>query len=130
MKQLAEHIIESLKINSKSKVNIKDLENWTILDAEDGDIIHWNDSDLFFMYKCLNEGKKYSQASENAIVYHCVYYSDNRQMVEIGPGTGVGTIENPKAFKLASEKECENFYEALDKAGYIWDDVKLKLVKK
>ena len=56
MKQLNNFIIEKLKINSKSKINIKDPDTWTINDAEDGDIVCWNGDTLLFIYKCLNSG--------------------------------------------------------------------------
>lgn len=39
MNNLIDFIYEKLKINSKSKVTVKDPNTWTIKDAEDGDII-------------------------------------------------------------------------------------------
>ena len=129
MKQLNNFILEKLKINSKSKINVRDKENWSILNAEDGDVIAWNGDTLFFIYKCLNTGYDYSNANENAIVYHATYLADNRQKIEIGPDTGVGDTSKPKLFKLATDEQCDAFYKALEKNGYKWDDDKKEVVK-
>jgi len=136
MKQLSEtlhlkSLSEALKINSKSKVNIKDLENWTINDAEDGDIIisKYNQ----FIYKCLNDDKKYC-SEPTAIIYHACYNLTpfhSSKPLSIGPDIGVGSLKdgNYQQFKLSSKEECKELFNALDKAGYKWNDVKLKLVK-
>ena len=44
MKTLKEIILEKLKINSKSKIYNKNSEDWSILNAEDGDIVELNDN--------------------------------------------------------------------------------------
>ena len=121
-------LTEALKINSKSKVNTRNLENWSILDADEGDIVELNEN-LLFIYKGLNKDYHVNNASSNTIVYHATYICDERKILKIGIDTGVGTIEKPDRYKLASEEKCEEFYDALKNAGYKWDDVKLKLVK-
>lgn len=129
MKSLVEH----LKVNSKSKItNHLDrqiLEDWSIKEAEDGDIVNWNSTGAFFIYKCLNEGKKYTKASAEAIVYH-VAYDFNIKHLTVGPDTGFGTpYEHPENFKLASIDKCEELFEVLKKNGYEWDENHKELIK-
>ena len=100
------------------------------MNAEDGDIVELNDT-LLFIYKGLNKDFHVNNAGDNAIVYHATYICDNRKKLEVITDTGVGTIDNkPEHFKLASPEKCEEFYKALDKAGYKWDETKLEVVKK
>jgi len=129
MKTLKEHIVEGLKIGANTKVNTRDLENWTIKTAQDGDIVELNE-DLLFIYKGLNKDFHVNNASDDAIVYHATYICDDRKKLEVGVDTGVGVIsEKPERYKLASEEKCDEFMEALKKAGYRWDDVKKEIVK-
>ena len=129
MKQITNFISEGLRINKNTKVT-RNLDEWSILDAEDGDIVVLNET-LLFIYKGLNKDFHVNNASDDAIVYHATYINDNRKKLEVGIDTGVGLIsQRPERYKLASEKECEEFYEALDKAGYKWDEAKLEIVKK
>ena len=122
-------LTEALKINSKSKVNTnRNLEDWSILNAEDGDVVELGEN-LLFIYKGLNKDCHVNNAGPNAIVYHATYICDYRKKLKVGIDTGVGLIDKPNKYKLASEEKREEFYEALKKAGYKWDDVKLKLVK-
>jgi len=128
MKQIKEFILEKLKVNSKMK-KARDLDNWSIDKAEDGDIVELNEN-LLFIYKGLNKDFHVNNANDNAIVYHATYICDNRKKLEVGIDTGVGLIsERPERYKLASEEKCEEFYDALNKAGYKWDDAKLEIVK-
>ena len=130
MKQLNNFIIEKLKINSKSKINVKDPDKWTINDAEDGDIVSWNGDTLLFIYKCLNSGdNKVSSAPDNSIVFHAAWICDSRNILDIGIDTGVGDTSKPHLFKLASEDMCEKFYKELNKKGYKWDNIKKEIVK-
>ena len=129
MKQLNNFIIEKLKITKNTKIIVRDKEHWSILNAEDGDIVKWNGDVLFFIYKCLNTGYDYSNASEDAIVYHATYIADHRKKLDVCTDTGVGTIKNPHLYQLATDEECENFYKALEKNGYKWDDIKKEVVK-
>ena len=126
MKLLNNYITEKLKINSKSKISIKDKENWSIKTAEDGDIIY--NGSFLFIYKCLRKDCKipHNNASPNAIVYHAICYHSGRIKVEID--TGVGTDDNDY-YELATDEQCENFYKALEKNGYKWDDNKKEIVK-
>ena len=131
MNNISNFIIEKLKINSKSKIE-KDRKNWSIEKARDGDIIKWNtknNNTLFFIYKCLNENKKYNKfIDENSIVYHAAL-NMTRNVFYLGPEVGVGSIENKDEYTLASDEECDKFYELLKNHNYIWDSVKLKLIK-
>ena len=131
MKLLKNFIFEKFKINSKTVQHKKQRDDWSIETAEDGDIIKdWNN--LYFIYKCLNDGKKYSHASENAIVYYIAAYGfgEERAKLIIGPDTGVGTSsDRPEKFKLATEEECEEFFNFLKEKGYKWDKYKKELVK-
>ena len=127
MKQLSQYILEKLQIKKDSKIK-NHQENWSIETAEDGDIVI-DQNDLYFIYKCLNEGKKYTNATSNAIVYHVAGILDERRKIFLGPDTGVGTLENKKYFRLATEEECNNFFEFLKEKGYKWNDKKLELTK-
>ena len=129
MIDIKNYILEKLKIGTNTKIRTRNKENWSIENAEDGDVVCWNGDTLFFIYKCLNTGYDYSNASENAIVYHASYIADNRQKIDIGPDTGVGDTSKPQLFKLATDEQCRQFYKALEKHGYKWDDNKKEIVK-
>ena len=130
MKDLKDIIQEKLKIGSKTQIHTRNPENWSIIDAEDGDIVELDDT-LLFIYKGLNKNLHVNNACPNAIVYHATYICDYRKKLSVGIDTGVGTIDNkPERYKLASPKKCEEFYQALDKHGYKWDETKLEIVKK
>jgi len=130
MKDLKDIIQEKLKVSSKTKIHTRNPEDWSIVDAEDGDIVELNDN-LLFIYKGLNKDFHVSNAGDDAIVYHAVYICDNRKKLEVKIDTGVGTIDVvPERYKLASSEKCEEFYQALDKAGYKWDETKLEVIKK
>ena len=50
MKNLINYIQEGLKVNSKSKFGkYRDRENWSIKNAEDGDVVSMYGSTLFFI---------------------------------------------------------------------------------
>lgn len=139
MKSLYNFIIEKFKINSKSVsnksyVNRQLVDNWNIKDAEDGDIVQWNSSELYFIYKCLNENRQYKATYEDSIVYH-VAYDFNTKSLSLGPDTGVGHIEdndekNKRLYQLASIEKCEDLFDALEENGYYWDYKNKKLIKK
>ena len=129
MKQITNFISEGLRINKNTKVT-RNFDEWSILDAEDGDIVEL-DEDLLFIYKGLNKDFHVNNAGDDAIVYHATYICDDRKKLDVGVDTGVGVITGrSNRYKLASEEKCEEFYEALDKAGYKWDEAKLEIVKK
>lgn len=129
MKLLNKYVTEKLKVGSKTKIHTRNPENWSIIDAEDGDIVELNNN-LLFIYKGLNKDFHVNNSSDDAIVYHATYIYDNRKKLKVITDTGVGTIdENPERYKLASLEKCEEFYQALDKAGYKWDETKLEIVK-
>ena len=118
-------IIEKLKISSNTKVYSKN--DWSINKAEDGDFVCCL-NDVFFIYKGLNKDVlKLHNIDDNAIIYHASLYDNN---VDIGPCSGVGTIDNNYEFRLMTDKEHQNFIEALNKKGYKWDEVNLKVIKK
>lgn len=128
MKQIIEFINEKLIINRNIKIK-RNLDDWSIKTAQDGDIVEMI-NDLLFIYKGLNKDLHVNNASSDAIVYHATYFCDERKKLEVGIDTGVGVIsERPERYKLASEEKCDEFMEALKKAGYKWDDNKLKIVK-
>jgi len=129
MKDLKEIIQEKLKINSKTQIHNRNPKDWSILNAEDGDIVELYEN-LLFIYKGLNKDYHINNASPDAIVYHATYICDNRKKLEVSTDTGVGTIEKTERYKLASPEKCEEFYQALDKAGYKWDETKLEVIKK
>ena len=134
MKSINKFILEKLKITKDTKINVKNLDTWTINDAEDGDIIEkksFVNNKIYFMYKCLNIGKKYSPGSENAIVYHAIWLPYKKN-IDIKTYTGVGTIDeynSDNIFHLASEEICEKFYKDINKQGYKWDNIKKEIVK-
>jgi len=129
MKNLKEIICEKLKINSKTKIHNRNPKDWSILNAEDGDIVELYEN-LLFIYKGLNKDLHVNDAVSDAIVYHATYICDYRKKLEVITDTGVGTIEKPERYKLASPEKCEEFYQALDEHGYKWDEIKLEVVKK
>lgn len=125
MKHINQFIIEKFKINID---NVKKSNKpWSIENAEDGDFVKCLDT-LIFIYMCLDKDYKHSNSGD-AIVYHAVFFNDNRKKIEIGPNTGVGTIKSKYDFRLASEEEIEEFKKALKREGYKWDDKKLKIVE-
>lgn len=126
-----DYIQEKLKINSKSKVYTKNPDDWTIEDAEDGDIILTRDTQ--FIYKCLDKNKEYSTRTSSIIYHACYSLSSFHRLkrLHIGPDIGVGTIDdNEYKYKLSSKEECKELFDALDKAGYKWDETKLEVIKK
>lgn len=131
MKNINQFIAEKFKITSKN-IQKRDIKNWSIQNAQDGDIVTWCSGLIIFIYKCLNKGSIIkNKAAENAIVYH-VAYIKNANELKIGLDTGVGSVNhntNPKTYKLASEEECDILYKALEENGYEWDEIKLELIK-
>ena len=130
MKNLINYIQEGLKVNSKSKFGkYRDRENWSIKNAEDGDVVSMYGSTLFFIYKCLNGEHPINNTSADTIVYHA-YYLVSRKKLEVGIDTGVGGINgNNDNFKLATDEEQEEFYKALRVCGYEWDNNKKEIVE-
>ena len=128
MKQIIEFINEKLIINKNIKIK-RNLDDWSIETAQDGDIVEIDET-LLFIYKGLNKDLHINNASPDAIVYHAIYICDERKKLVVGIDTGVGAITGrSNRYKLASEDKCDEFMEALKKAGYKWDDNKLKIVK-
>lgn len=122
------NIIEKLKINSKTKVHDRNPKDWTIENAEDGDFVACL-GDTVFIYKCLNKDiKKYPQFDDDTIIYHACYDESNKG-IHMGPTCGIGNIRNTYNFRLATDKQKQEFINALKSKGYIWDDTKLELVK-
>ena len=134
MKQLNTYILEKILINKDTKIQSslelrQSIENWSIDKVEDGDII--KKSNFYFIYKCLNDNKKYNKyARENAIVYHiCGCPVTGR--VTVGPDCGVGLItDNKNDFKLASIEQCKVFLDFLKEKGYEWDYKNKKIIQK
>lgn len=135
MESIQKYIHEKLVLNKELANHYKnkhkvDRENWSITNAQDGDIVVLHDT-LLFIYKCLNTGSnKINNTGPETIIYHAYYLADDRKKLDVGIDTGVGNISRPYLFKLATEEQCEEFYQALDKEGYKWDDIHKKIVKK
>jgi len=128
MKQITNYIKEGLRIN-KNIIIKKSPDNWSIENAEDGDFVNWNGTELYFIYKCLNkELDKPKNLSSDTIIYHAAY-SFSIKTLNIGPNSGVGDIKYPKNFSLASEEKKEDFIEVLKDKGYEWDEDKKELIK-
>ena len=130
MKEINQYILEKLRINKDTKFKkLKLAENWSIENAEDGDFVNWNGTELYFIYKCLNsELDKSKSLSGDTIIYHAAY-NFNLDKLDIGPDTGVGDIKRPENFSLASEEKKEEFIKVLKDKGYEWDDDKKELIK-
>ena len=118
------NIIEGLKINSKSKINNFD---WSIENAEDGDFVKWHN--IYFIFKSLNKGHKYSDLDENTIIYYCTY-NKRTDLLRNKIGCGVGTTDSKSNYYLMNNEEKENFIKILNDKGYKWDENKKELVKK
>ena len=129
MKQLKEIIQEKLKINSKTKIHTQNQEDWTIKDAEDGDMVVWTPGPLIFIYKGLNKEFKVNSTTDDAIVYH-ILYNPEQDKIYPGPDTGIGDINKPNVYRLATEEEYEILLGGINKHGYKWDETKLEVVKK
>ena len=82
MKNLKDIIQEKLKVGSKTQIHTRNQEDWSIVDAEDGDIVELDDT-LLFIYKGLNKDYHINNAGPNAIVYHATYICDNRKKLEV-----------------------------------------------
>ena len=126
MKQLSQFINEKLHPSKYDKE--KQRPEWSIEFANDGDIVQWNDSELYFIYKCLNKNRKYKETDEDTIVYHVACNLEQKKLY-LGPDTGVGDINKPKLFKLANEEQIKNIFEFLKENGYKWDDNKKELIE-
>lgn len=135
MESIQNYIHEKLVLNKELANHYKnkhkvDREHWSITNAQDGDIVVWNDT-LWFIYKCLNQGSnRINNTGSNTIIYHAYYLADNRKKLVVGIDTGVGDISKPDLFKLATEEQYQEFYQALDKEGYKWDNIHKKIVEK
>ena len=130
MKQLKDIIQEKLTIGSKTKVNVRNRDTWTIDDAVNGDIVEdVGVGDLLFIYKGLNKDLHINNTSGNTIVYHAYYINDDRKKLGVGVDTGVGVTYNIESYKLATDEQCEEFYQALKDNGYKWDNNKKEIVK-
>ena len=127
MIKLQDYIQEKLQINKDSKAK-PGRDNWTIETAKNGDIIHWNNTGLYFIYKCLNDKRRYADTNSDAIVYHVAGNIETNK-VYLGPDTGVGSYKNPELFELATDEEVEKFLKFLNEQGYKWNDKKLALLK-
>lgn len=132
MQSLYNFITEKFKINSKTAKKTRNLEDWSIENAEDGDFVNWNSTELYFIYKCLNgelEEPLNNRLGPDTIIYHAAY-NFNLEKLDIGPDTGVSDIKHPKNFTLASEEKKEAFIKVLKDNGYEWDEYKKELIKK
>lgn len=131
MKKINDFIVEKFKINSKTvkPLSRQLIDDWSIENAEDGDIVNSNDGDLYFIYKCLNTNKKYGSLSEDSIIYHVVYSTVSSKLI-IGPDYGIGTLRYHSPMKLATLEECENLFKVLEKNNLEWDEKNKKLIKK
>ena len=133
MKDLKDIIFEKILINKDTEIQSslelrQSRKNWSIDKAEDGDIIY-KGSNLYFIYKCVND-KKYSiYSSEDAIIYH-ICGNPVTKRVSVGPDCGVGLItDNKNNFKLASVEQCKVFLDFLKEKGYKWDDKNKKIIQ-
>ncbi len=110
----------------KKNTKLRDrLQNWSILDARPGDLVHYIGHDLFFAYKGTQ--KLYG---DNAIeFYWCIYFDSDKKLWD-KPHTGVGSIEKPENYELISEKDKQRVYRFLKQKGYKWDENKLELLHK
>jgi len=129
MKDLKDIIQEKLKINSKTKIHTRNLEDWNIQNAENGDFVVWTPGTLYFIYAGLNKDFRVNNAGDDAIIYHILYNPDQDKIYP-GPDTGIGDINKPNVYQLASEEEREILLKGIDKGGYKWDETKLEVVKK
>ena len=117
MKQITSYILEKFVINSKTK-----LSKWNIKNAEDGDFVKWRN--IYFIYKDINTGYKYSDnLDDDIIMYHAVYNKRTKR-INIGEGAGVGSLGtmSVSAYELMNDDEKEEFIKALKDKGYKWDD--------
>lgn len=129
MKDLKDIIQEKLKVGSKTKIHTRNPEDWDIQNAENGDFVVWTPGTLYFIYAGLNKDFKVNNTTDDAIVYHILYNPDQDKIYP-GPDTGIGDINKPNVYQLASEEEREILLKGIDKGGYKWDETKLEVIKK
>ena len=138
MKRLTQKKKKKFRL-SKANLDFFDRENWSIKNAQNGDIVEFIHPDIqiwnkggkqFFIYKSLNKGKDkiYPNSSETTIIFHAVLVIPYNKLV-VSEDMGVGDVNHPEWYKLATDEEYEMFYEKLYEKGYKWDKNKLEIVK-
>lgn len=109
MRHLNELINERLKLNKNTKIKQRDLDNWTILTAERGDLVQRTGLELYFAYKQV---KKYKHEPNDVIIYYWAIDLNGNHFYK-GPDKGVGTLKRPELYKLASEEDKQRVYNGL-----------------
>lgn len=126
MKDIINFISEKFTINSKTVIG-KSPDNWNIKDAENGDFCKWKNN-IYFIFKCFNTKHKYSDLSENSIVYYLTY-NKKTDLLRNKIGCGVGYIDNEDGYSLLNDDEKEEFIKILKGKGFKWDENKNELIK-
>ena len=129
MKDLKDIIQEKLKVGSKTQIHTRNQEDWNIQNAENGDFVVWTPGTLYFIYAGLNKDFKVNNTTDDTIVYH-ILYNPEQDKIYPGPDTGIGGINKPNVYRLATEEEYEILLGGINKHGYKWDETKLEVIKK
>ena len=133
MKNLINVIQEKLQINSKTNVyNEKDNNyGWNIRKAKEGDIIEWIPKNMIFIYKDCKVYPQYYKTRKLISLYASCKntFAENTLQTETSIGGGYVSNSTINDYRLASEEQCEKFFDLLKQKGYEWDDKNLKLIK-
>lgn len=96
----------------------KEEKEWTIKDAKDGDIIHDEETDAFFIFKKLERGQIFRHLALIDGVIH-----DNPDII-------YDYLYSLERYRLATTEEKESFLINIGVEGYYWNWVNKKLWKK
>ena len=134
MKKFNKYIEEGFKLSKACLKDQRDYTTVTIANAQDGDMFRVGETPLYFIYKCLNTNFKYGKnGDEETIIYHCAIHLNYEPEKRIykGPKWGVGAVTdyNIRNMKFVTGEDKEKVYDAMEEAGYRWDEDTLKLIK-
>ncbi len=115
MKSVYNYISEAL-IKKDTKIK----HNWTIKDAQDGDIItikgkYWDDEIFIIIFKKINN---------NDIQIYGYYFSEDESFEE-----STGCFDIDSTCWLSTKDEKQTLFNAMNNCRYKWDPNKKELVK-
>ena len=129
MKTINNFILEKLTLNNQTKLLTK---NWSIKDAQDGDIItdvkKSDNSKAIYIFKNIT----YMLKQKNIIMGYCYYDFDKKIFALLNDNCGWFSLdEYDKKFDywLSTKDEKREFFNAMKNEGYTWDPNKKELTK-
>jgi len=129
MKTINNFILEKLKLNSQSQLQIQ--KKWSIRDAKDGDVITFeeNNNKHIFIFANLEKNWRYIDH-----IYGHADHTVGKDYVNLCTGPGVLSIAPldkvpEENFQLANENEKQLLFDMIIKEGYKWDNKKKEIKK-